>query len=253
MPLTGCSQAPRKSGVGSATLKGSRRSGPAITESRRAASRTVRATDPTWARVGAALAGYMGTRPNWGLMPKSPESEHGMRTEPPPSVQMAKGVMPAATLAAAPALEPPGVLSVFHGLRVMPVRGQSPTALHPSSLVVVLPIMEPPWALIRSTGGASIGATLSAKAREPRLSCTPLTGRTSLTESGRPERSPASSPATIFFSAVFAASIASSGVGVAKQLSFSCNSDWRSRDARVTSTGEISLASMAAFNSTALR
>ena len=46
-----------------------------------------------------------------------------MRTEPPPSVPSANGVMPAATDAAAPALEPPGVLARFQGLRVMPVSG----------------------------------------------------------------------------------------------------------------------------------
>jgi hypothetical protein len=73
-------------------------------------------------------------------MPASPVKPHGMRTEPPPSVPSASGVMPAATQAAAPALEPPGVLAVFHGLRVMPSSGLSPTALQPNSLVVVLPI-----------------------------------------------------------------------------------------------------------------
>ena len=43
-----------------------------------------------------------------------------MRIEPPPSLPWASGTMPAATAAAAPPEEPPGVRSVSHGLRVGP-------------------------------------------------------------------------------------------------------------------------------------
>ena len=75
-----------------------------------AASRTVRAIGPTWASVGVAAAGNTGTRPNCALMPNRPQNEDGMRIEPPPSVPSANGVMPAATLAPAPAEEPPVVL-----------------------------------------------------------------------------------------------------------------------------------------------
>ena len=41
-----------------------------------------------------------------------------MRTEPPPSLPIANGPMPAATAAPEPALDPPEVRSMFHGLRV---------------------------------------------------------------------------------------------------------------------------------------
>ena len=41
-----------------------------------------------------------------------------MRTEPPPSLPIAIGPMPAATAAPEPALDPPAVRSVFHGLLV---------------------------------------------------------------------------------------------------------------------------------------
>jgi hypothetical protein len=75
--------------------------------------------------------------------------------------------MPAATDAAAPALEPPGVLLRFQGLRVMPVRGLSPTGLQPNSLVVVLPIRIAPAAFARSTAGASTLATFDSIVREP--------------------------------------------------------------------------------------
>ena len=61
-------------------------------------------------------------------MPKMPHSAAGTRTEPPPSLPSASGTMPAATAAAEPALEPPGVSAVFHGLRVVGNRGLWPTA-----------------------------------------------------------------------------------------------------------------------------
>src|SRR3984957_3611261 len=100
-------------------------------------------------------------------MPVSPVKQHGMRIDPPPSVPSANGVMPAATEAAAPALDPPGVFAKFQGLRVIPVSGLSPTGLQPNSLVVVLPIRMPPAALARSTEGASTTARLSAMVRDP--------------------------------------------------------------------------------------
>ena len=115
-----------------------------MTPSSSAASRTVRAMAPTCESVGAAETGNTGTRPNCALMPKRPQSADGMRTEPPPSVPSAKGVSPAATLAPAPPLEPPGVFARFHGLRVMPLSGLSQTALQPNSLVADLPTMQPP-------------------------------------------------------------------------------------------------------------
>ena len=43
-----------------------------------------------------------------------------MRIEPPPSVPSASGTIPAATAAPEPPLEPPGVRSSDHGLRVSP-------------------------------------------------------------------------------------------------------------------------------------
>ena len=111
-----------------------------------AASRTVRAIGPTWASVGVAAAGNTGTRPNCALIPNRPQNEDGIRIEPPPSVPSANGVM-AATLAPAPAEEPPVVLPRFQGLRVAPVSGLSLDALQPNSVVVVLPTMAAPCAL----------------------------------------------------------------------------------------------------------
>jgi hypothetical protein len=100
-------------------------------------------------------------------MPARPVKAQGMRTEPPPSVPRPNGVTPAATEEAAPALDPPGVFPKFHGWRVIPVSGLSPTGLQPNSLEVVLPIRIAPAALARSTAGASTFDTLFAMVREP--------------------------------------------------------------------------------------
>src|SRR6516165_12119193 len=100
-------------------------------------------------------------------MPNRPQNDDGIRIEPPPSVPRAKGVMPAATLAAAPALEPPVVLLRSQGFRVMPVSGLSLVGLQPNSVVVVLPTRHPPVACTRSETGESIVAIRLSAVRDP--------------------------------------------------------------------------------------
>ena len=189
----------------------------------------MRVMGPTWERVGAADSGKTGTRANCGLMANRPVSDPGMRTEPPPSVPSAKGVTPAATLAAAPALDPPGVFARFHGLRVMPVSGLSPTALQPNSLVVVFPTMTAPALRTRSTAGASSAATLSAADFDPNVHRTPSIAIRSLTEIGSPCSRPGGSPSMIAFSAARAAVRATSSVTVTKLFSFGSTSSSRAR------------------------
>src|SRR2546425_10191980 len=65
------------------------------------------------------------------------------------------GPSPAAVAAPAPALDPPVVVPVFQGLRVMPVSGLSPSPFQPNSGVVVFPNMTPPACLRRRTTGGS--------------------------------------------------------------------------------------------------
>gem|GEM_PF-6562866 len=251
MPLTGLSQAARKSGTSPATEKGSRGSYPEMACSSSAESRTVRVRGPTCASVGVADAGKTGTRPNWALIPKRLVIDAGIRSEPPPSVPSASALTPAATLAAAPALEPPGVRVRSQGLRVMPVNGESPTALQPNSLVVVLPMMQPPAALIRSAAGASTWARLPARVREPKEQGSPATVMRSLTDTGRPCRSPSGAPSMTACSACLAAARASSGVRAANALSLGSVSSIRSSARCTTSTGETSLRAMAARVSSA--
>ena len=71
------------------------------------------------------------TAPIVGFHPTSPHIDAGMRTEPPPSDDVAIGTRPAASAAADPPLEPPGVRSRFHGLRVAPNTGLNVAAVHP--------------------------------------------------------------------------------------------------------------------------
>src|ERR671936_162373 len=59
-------------------------------------------------------------RSRWGLSPKSPQNAAGMRIEPAPSEPSATPHRPAAAAAPDPPLDPPGVWSSDHGLRVAP-------------------------------------------------------------------------------------------------------------------------------------
>ena len=67
-----------------------------------------------------------------------------MRTEPPPSLPCATGTMPAATAAAAPPDEPPGVRCRSQGLRVGPKSRASLVGRMPYSGSVVVPTITKP-------------------------------------------------------------------------------------------------------------
>ena len=87
----------------------SRPSGPTITSSSRAASVTVVASTPAAAVWPYRVPFRSGMRPKDGLWPTRPQNPAGVRVEPPPSLAVANGTSPAATAAADPPLEPPGV------------------------------------------------------------------------------------------------------------------------------------------------
>src|SRR3977135_1373719 len=106
----------------------------------KAASRTVRDSGPLCERAAQkSWLGQYGTRPKDGLKPKTPHRAAGMRIEPAPSEPCATGPIPAATPAAAPPLEPPGVQSSFHGLQVAGMSRLSLMLLWPKLGVFVLP------------------------------------------------------------------------------------------------------------------
>jgi hypothetical protein len=65
------------------------------------------------------------------------------------------GTMPAATAAADPPLDPPGVLSVFQGLCVGPKSNGSVVGNGPHSQVLVFPQIINPAFLMRTTSSLS--------------------------------------------------------------------------------------------------
>src|SRR4051794_36798442 len=104
----------------------------------RAVSATVVVSEPL-TLVWFVVTSGCGMRPWLALWPTSPLKDAGMRIDPPPSDAVAKGRMPAATAAAEPPLEPPGVREGSHALRVIPVTLFLVRLSVPNSGEVVLP------------------------------------------------------------------------------------------------------------------
>ncbi len=97
---------------------------PDAASSTSAASVTVRASTPlTVMPLNASGSGQVEIRPRCGLMPTRCVHAAGIRTLPAPSEPMAAATNPAATAAALPPEDPPGVCSLDHGLRVWPKPG----------------------------------------------------------------------------------------------------------------------------------
>ena len=82
-----------------------------------------------------------------------------MRIDPPPSPPPAIGTIPAATAAADPPLEPPGVCSVAQGLRQGPQSSGSVTGRRPHSGRFVLPTTDTPLARTRFASSESCRTT----------------------------------------------------------------------------------------------
>ncbi len=155
----------------------------------------VRAIGPTCATVPIGDSGQAGTRPKFALMPEMPVKPHGMRIEPPPSVPTASWPRPAATCAEAPPLEPPGVRSRFHGLRVTPVSALSVTPFQPNSGVQVLPSSTAPDSRRRAVAGASsCHGPAGSIVFEPRSVGQPCASTRSLIDAGTPSTGPAGAP-----------------------------------------------------------
>src|SRR5262249_5416817 len=81
-----------------------------------------------------------GVRPRVGFNPKVPHAADGMRIDPPPSLAVATGTMPATTAAAEPPLDPPTVRVGFHGFAHAPYATGSVVASSPASGMLVIPM-----------------------------------------------------------------------------------------------------------------
>jgi hypothetical protein len=90
-----------------------------------------------------------GMAPKLGLNPTTPLKAAGLTTEPSVWLPSASGTIPAATAAAEPDDEPPGVCLLFQGLTV------GPGWRHANSVDTVLPKMVAPRLRSRSTTQAS--------------------------------------------------------------------------------------------------
>ena len=175
-----------------------------MTSSAAAASATVQHTTPL-----VEAPNTDSTRPvmrfRLALRPTRPLHEAGMRMDPPPSDAWAMGAMPDATAAPAPPDEPPGVWSVFHGLRVMPRRSDSVIDTVPNSGVVDLPMNTNPAARRRATSGTSAAAGPVGVPREPNVVGHPSTSSRSLMGIGTPWNGGRSSAGVLATASVAAA------------------------------------------------
>ena len=107
-----------------------------------------------------------------------------MRTEPPPSLAVASGIIDPAIAAEEPPLDPPGVRSRFHGLRASSKSRFLVIAVAPNSGALVLPTTIAPAARSRSTWSESRATRLSLKTRQPWVVTRPAASSRSFTPSG---------------------------------------------------------------------
>jgi hypothetical protein len=101
----------------------------------------------------------VGSRSNVGFRPTQPQSAAGIRTLPPVSLPVATSARCAATAAAEPPLDPPGMRVTSRGLRVVPKNGLMVVTPPPSSCVLVLPSITAPAIAMRATVSASASGT----------------------------------------------------------------------------------------------
>src|SRR5512144_2122907 len=106
----------------------------AIADASNAASATLRVNVPTVSSVALnTLMPAYGIAPRVGLNPTMPQYAAGRITDPFVCVPSAPATCPAATAAADPDDEPPGVCAAFHGFLVLP------GCMNANSVVTVLP------------------------------------------------------------------------------------------------------------------
>src|SRR5579875_2035334 len=96
-----------------------------------------------------------------------PQSAAGWRIEPPVSVPIAQGALPAATAAALPPDEPPGTRARSHGFRTGPNAEFSLEEPIANSSWLVLPSSVAPASCRRVTTVAEYGGRWPSRIRDP--------------------------------------------------------------------------------------
>src|SRR5207237_1145169 len=129
----------------------------------------------------------VGHRPQaGGLIARVATSAAGCRMEPPVSVPSAPGTKRAATAAAEPPDEPPGVRSRSQGLRVGPYALFSVDEPIANSSMFTLPTRTAPASRSLRTTVASYGGTYPSRMRDPAVVSTPSWQNRSLRPTGTP-------------------------------------------------------------------
>jgi hypothetical protein len=185
-------------------------------------------------------------------MPYVPVNDAGIRMEPPPSVPSASAQNRAESAAEEPPDDPPGVLRLFHGLRVMPVSGESVEPFQPNSGVVVFPMKTAPASRNRATVGASsFQGPVASTVSDPRRVGHPFVRRRSLIATGTPSSGESGSPSSQRFSDSSACRSESAASIWQNELISASRASIRARHASATSTGDNSLSEYAADSSAA--
>ncbi len=180
-----------------------------------------------------------GTRPKLAFIPTRPENDAGMRVEPPPSLAVANGTSPAATAAAVPPLEPPGVRLRSQGLRATPSALDRVYCRVPNSGALVLPNGMAPAARRRATCTESAATGPSPRnSIEPWEVGMPAQSSRSFTPKGTPASGPTASPAAIRASTAAAAARAPSGSRWTKALRASLPASMAARHRSSSSVAE---------------
>ena len=144
-----------------------------------------------------------------GLRPVTPHREAGCLIEPPVSVPVTNGAMPAASAAAEPPELPPGTQLRSQGFLTAPKKLVSLEEPIANSSILHLPSITAPSACILETTVASYAGINCSSMREPQVVLTPLVQKISLCSRGMPV-SEAMSPLAMALSASRALSIACS-------------------------------------------
>ena len=168
------------------------------------------------------------------------------------SLPSASGSMPHASETAAPPLLPPHVLVRSQGLSVVPKIGLKVCAPAPNSGVLVLPMVMPPAAWIRSTSSESRAGTRSLNTGDPNVVRIPRVGCRSLCAIGRPCSGPAKRSRAASSSSARARSAACSATSVTIALTAGLIRSICARWAESTSRADSSLARRRRAISTAL-
>ena len=108
-----------------------------------------------------------GILPIEGFIEVIPQQYAGFLNDPPMSLPIPNGLIPVAIAAPSPPLDPPGVIALFQGLKVLPLNGLSVSRRIPISGIFVLPIGIAPAFSILSTRGLFLGGIDSARKGSP--------------------------------------------------------------------------------------